>query len=276
MKAKRVATIILNRNLPDQTDKLVRHLQKHDGSLTDVFVVEAGSDKDRLSKYTTWYADWDEVKAHGLRYSRGMNYGLSKLWESEEFIKYDAFFLLTNDSELQPAPSILPLMEILDNNQRIGILSPCSKTWGELQLLTTHPTKYFWYIHNTAYLLKREFIESVCNEESPGWQNFLFDGTNFRGYGAESELIAKAYVNDYAAAITRVVWAEENQSHLLQLADIIKTEQFDENISLYIAEGQKWMKRKFGFSSKWHMQQYVQLFYDKYFEYHPEDLNYKI
>jgi hypothetical protein len=276
MKTKRVATLVLNRNLPKPTDELVEHIQKYDEALTDVFVIEAGSDKNKLSKYTTWHAEWDEAKKQGLRYSRGMNYGLSNLWASNEFEKYDAFFLLTNDTILRRVPTIKPLIDILDQNRRIGILSPCSKTWGELHLLANITTKYFWYIHNAAYLIKREFIESVCNTESPGWQNFLFDGTNFRGYGAESELIAKAYINDFAAAITKDAWAEEDQTHLQKHADLIKTENYEANISLYIEEGNNWMKSKYGFSSKWHMQQYVQLFYDKFFEFHPEELKYKI
>ena len=39
---KKTATIILNRNLPEPTDRLVQHLKKHDGLHTDVFVIEAG------------------------------------------------------------------------------------------------------------------------------------------------------------------------------------------------------------------------------------------
>ena len=36
----RVATIILNRNLPEITDKLHDHVQNFDGSKTDIFVIE--------------------------------------------------------------------------------------------------------------------------------------------------------------------------------------------------------------------------------------------
>ena len=50
---KRSATIILNRNLPDVTNALVEHLQAHDGNSTDIFVVEAGSDDNRLSRHCT-------------------------------------------------------------------------------------------------------------------------------------------------------------------------------------------------------------------------------
>lgn len=273
---KRVATLILNRNLKETTDKLVEHLQKYDGDMTDIFVIEAGSDKDRLSRYCSWYANWPEAIKHGLRYSRGMNYGLGQMWIEGTFNKYDAFFLLTNDTEFCEEQTLSPLLNILDQNSSIGILSPCSKTWGEKLLLEHQTTKFFWFIHNTAYLLRREFIEAICNEDQSDYMNFLFDGTNFRGYGSESELIAKAYANDWAAAITKEVWAEENESHLLNHADIIKTESYNENMKLYIEDGQRWMKHKYGFNSRWSMQQYVKSFYDRFFEFHPEYEIYRI
>ena len=273
---KRVATIILNRNLPDVADSLVAHLNQFDSDITDVYVVEAGSDQDNLSKSVTWHADWPEAQSLGLRYCRGMNYGLSQLWKERKFEKYDAFFLLTNDTELQPEKTIEPLVEILDQHPRVGILSPCSKRWGERFLLENGSTKYFWFIHNNAYLLRREFIESIFNEDEADAMNFLFDGSNFRGYGSEHELIAKAYANDWAAAITSSIWASENESHLLEKTDLIKTEAFEENMMLYIKEGHAWMRRKYGFNSHWSMQQYVKSFYDHFFEFHPELSEYRV
>jgi hypothetical protein len=75
----RIATIVLNRNLPEVTDRLCDQLERIDGNLTDVFVVESGSNDSHLSRHCTWYADWPEVRDHGLRYQRGMNYALSQL-----------------------------------------------------------------------------------------------------------------------------------------------------------------------------------------------------
>lgn len=272
----RVATLILNRNLPDVTDRLYEHLSKFDNSATDLYVIEAGSDADKLSKYVSWHADWPEAKAQGLRYSRGMNYGLSELWKEGRFACYDAFFLLTNDTELQPSPTVAPLLNILNQHPRVGILSPCSERWGERLLLKDQHTRYFWFIHNNAYLLRREFIETIGNFDAPNAMDFLFDGSNFRGWGSESELIAKAYANDWAAAITAHIWAGENESHLLDKADLIKTEGYEDNLRLYVEEGRSWMRRKYGFNSHWSMQQYVKSFYDRFFEFHPEFDRYKI
>jgi hypothetical protein len=271
-----VATLILNRNLPDVTDKLYEHLQRYDSDTTDIFVVESGSNPNQLSKYCSWHADWDESMEYGLRYARGMNFGLSELWKSNQFKSYDAFFLITNDVELHESPTIQPMMDLMGKHDRLGILSPCSKRWGEKDLLRESSLKYFWFIHNSAYLLRREFTESIINESEANYMSFLFDGSNFRGYGMEMELIAKAYINDWAAAITTDVWAEENESHLMNKSELIKTESFEDNLRLYVEEGRVWMREKYGFNSRWSMQMYVKFFYDSFFEFHPEYRKYKI
>ena len=41
-----------------------------------------------------------EARQHGLRYSRGMNHGLSQLWKEDKFNRYDAFFCSPADTEL--------------------------------------------------------------------------------------------------------------------------------------------------------------------------------
>lgn len=271
-----VATIILNRNLPKVTDMLYEHFEHFNGDITDIFIVEAGSEIGNLSRYCTWHANWPEACEHGLRYSRGMNFALSQLINEGRFAKYDAFFLLTNDTEFEERPVLATLMEVLSEHPRVGLLSPCSKLWGEKLLLQTQPIRYFWYIHNTAYLLRRQFIEDIMEIENPNYINCLFDGNNFRGYGAESELIAKGYANDWAAAITTRVWAEENETHLLSKADLIRTETYKENLHLYIEEGKQWLRRKYGFNSRWSMQRYIKFLYDQFFEFHPEFEQYRI
>ncbi len=272
----RVATIILNRNLPEPTDRLVEHLQVNDNTYTDVFVVEAGSDDNKLSQYSTWHEDSAETRRQGLRYSRGMNYGLWNLWRDGLWDRYDAFFVITNDTELNDGPTVKILLDLLDAHDHIGILSPCSRRWGEKQLLVDEKTKYFWFIHNNAYLLRRDFLDCIKNQNQDEYVSFVFDGTNFRGYGSESELIAKAYINDWAAAITTEVWAEENEGYLLSKSELIKTESYNKNLELYVEEGKQWMRAKYGFNSRWAMQQYVKSFYDLFFEFHPEYRSYKL
>lgn len=274
---EKVATLILNRNLPYLTDDLYQLIKRNDGDITDIFVIEAGSDKDKLSKYVTWYEDSDEVKKHGLRFNRGMNYGLLKLWQNGDFKKYDGFFLLTNDTKLEDIENIKSLIKIFKSHDKLAILSPCGKSWGEKFIFNKDiDIKYFWFIHNHAYLIRKEFIEVICEKEKPSYMNFLFDGSNFRGYGSECELIAKAYINDWAAGITNKVLIEHDETHLLNKSNLIKTENFDLNQIKYLEEGKKWMFRKYGFSSRWSMIHYTKSFYDKFFEFYPLLKPYKI
>ena len=273
----KTATIILNRNLPKETDELVEQILKFDSKYTDVFVVEAGSDEDTLSKYCTWHVQTDEVKEHGLRYSRGMNYGLLQLWEGNNWDRYSSFFLITNDTKLPVGQkTISVLQEVLNKNPRLGLCSPCSKKWGEQELIGENSLKYFWFIHNNAYILRKELVDQLINTDDPSYMDFLFDGDNFRGYLSESEIITKAYVNDWAAAITTAVYAEEEEAYLLDNSKIIKTESYEVNLNLYVEEGLKWIKKKYGFNSRWQMMHHSKLHYDKFFEYFPELLIHKI
>ena len=205
-----------------------------------------------------------------------MNYALSQLIFEGKFNSYEAFFLLTNDTELDEKNTLKPLMDILERHRKVGIISPCSRKWGEVSLLKKEKTKYFWFIHNNAYLIRRSFIEDICDVRKPDIMNLLFDGANFRGYLSEMELIAKAYANDWAAAITSEVYAEENESYLIEKHDLIKTDSFDQNRELYISEGLEWLKEKYGFKSRWSMQMHVKNFYDHFFMFHPDFIKYKI
>ena len=272
---KPIATLILNRNLPKVTDKLYRAIKKNEGNITDIFVIEAGSSKNNLSKYVTWYANSKNVKKNGLRFPRGMNYGLYNLWKDNLFNKYKAFFLVTNDTIIENKNTLKKLYTILQKNKKIGILSPCSKKWGENKLLKKNSIKFSWHIHNHAYLLNKDLLLKIINPSS-GYKNFLYDGSNFRGYGLESELIAKAYANNFAAAITNKVYLEENEDYLLNYNDLIKTDSYSKNLKLSYDEGLKWMRRKYGFNNKWLLQNYVKLFYDNFFVNYPEYEKYRI
>ena len=268
------ATIILNRNLPNVTDKLFRKIKKDNS--TDIFVVESGSKRKNFSKYKTWSANWNSAKKNGLRFGRGMNFALSNLWKENKLDKYEYFFLLANDAEIVTKNCLKKFEKIFKKHPRLGMLSGCASNWGENLLLKKNKTMYFWYMENHAVALRKDFILDIMNTREPGYINFLYDGKNFRGYGTESELIAKGYSNFWSAAITSEVKINENESYLIDKSDLIETETYDKNLKLYIKEGQQWMKEKYGFKSKWSMQMYAKTFYDKFFEYYPEYRKYKL
>ena len=272
----RVATIILNRNLGTITNNLYKKIYKYNRKYTDIFVIDSGSDVKKKSKYTTWSANWKKAKQNGLRFSRGMNYGLLKMYQENKFKNYEYFLLLTNDSEVESKPFIKELVNTMNKVKSIAILSPCSKRWGEKVLLKDKKLKFFWYIHNNAYFVRKDFIELVRKKKNFNYLNFLFDGKNFRGFGADSELIMKAYKSNMSAAITSKVWVEENENYLLKKSSLIKTDPYDRNLKLYINEGLKWIKRKYNFDSRWDLHLHVKKYYNIFFEKNKKLLKYKI
>ena len=90
-----------------------------------------------------------------------MNYGLFKIYQEDKFKNYEYFLLLTNDSEVESKPFIKELVNTMNKVKSIAILSPCSKKWGEKVLLKDKKLKFFWYIHNNAYFVRKDFIELV-------------------------------------------------------------------------------------------------------------------
>jgi hypothetical protein len=271
----RTAVIVLNRNLPQPTDALCEHFLRWDSlPPEDLFVVEAGSDDDRLSRFCTWHVRTADVRERGLRVCRGFNFGLRMLWVEGRFDAYDAFLLVTNDSRFDERASLAPLLGELELHPRVGMLSPCGRDWGELALLERTPTRYFWYVHNTAHLLRKQFVVDLMNPESE--ELFLYDGSNFRGFGADTELIAKGYANEWATGITRAAFVEENELLLRDQSASIRTESYEVNLRLYVEEGLHWMKRKYGFTSRWQLQMYAQNWYERFFQYHPEYREYSL
>ena len=86
----------------------------------------------------------------------------------------------------------------------------------------------------------------------------------------------KAYSNNWSAAITKEIVFKEDENLLIKNFEKIKTENYGLNTTLFIKEGFHWMKRKYGFDSKWSMQMFVKCFYDSFFENNPLLNKYKL
>ena len=270
----KTAAIILNRNLPFETDRLYESLVQSESHLVDVFVVESGSDPDKLSKYCSFYADWPSALEHGLRYPAGMNFGLFNICKSHPH-SYDSFLLLSNDTIFRSDLPITNLREELFSSPFIGIVSPCGENWGERSFLKDHSSKAFWYIHNNCYLISSSLLSKLCSNKT-SYKNYLFDCSNFRGYATESELIAKAYHNGYMSLITSRALSREDESLLRERYTLIKTTPEPDNMKLYLDEGLQWMYHKYGFTSRWDMNNYCYTAYKQFFDAYPQLRSYSL
>lgn len=264
---KPVATLILNRNLPDVTDRLAEHLLKWNGDLTDVYVIESGSLPDRRSRYARFVADWPEAIEHGLRFPRGFNFGLLQL---ELVGRYDYCFLVCQDSLFPPEPTLEIMLEQMRRYPLLGVLSPASPAWGETQLIPEGETRLLWFVNHIAWLYRAELIERLRNIDEPSILNYLYDGSNFRGYDTDIEIIAKTYANDMGVGITRRALFREDDTLTDRRAAEMRTDTQAVNRALMYQEGLRWLRRKYGFNSRWCVIAYVQAFYNRFFESHPE------
>ncbi|MBN2469573.1 MAG: hypothetical protein JXN59_02520 [Anaerolineae bacterium] len=118
----RTAVLVLDRNLPGVTDGLCNQLIERavaGAQVTpfDLFVIESGSDRDRLSRYTTHHFVDDASVKVGLRIARGLNAGIRLL------PGYEFYGFFTNDVVLTHAlDTIATVQEYFDAYPRIGLI----------------------------------------------------------------------------------------------------------------------------------------------------------
>jgi hypothetical protein len=265
---RRVAIIILSRNLPQAVDRLVATFRRYDVEHTDIYVVEAGTDRDKLSEHHTTWANSDEVMREGLRLARGFNLGIYELVRTGRLQSYDYLFLVRATVHLD-GPVVTRLLDQLEAHPRVGIISPCGETWREQELVGPDSLRYVWHINHYAWLLRREFVDLVIEHDGASPDTLLFDGSNFRSYGTDTELIVKGYINDYATALSTACMLSEDHELLKTSADLIRTDPYDVNARKVFEEGLQWMRRKYGFTTRLQFQEYAKLWYDRFFVLHP-------
>lgn len=264
----RVAVIVLSRNLPERVDGLVTTIREHDVDHSDIYVIEAGTDRDRLSEHHTTWANWDEALREGLRGPRGFNLGLLEIMRRGRLQDYDFFFLVRATTTLS-GPVIAPLVSQMDQHPRVGIISPCGEGWEEQHIVGSNSLRYVWHINHYAWMVRRELVEVLMDHEDPSILSFLFDGTNFRGYGADTELIVKGYINEFATALSTSCFLREDAELLKTQADLIQTDPYGVNARKVFDEGYRWMRRKYGFTTRLQFQEYAEMWFERFFELHP-------
>lgn len=115
---RRIAALIVSRNRPDLVRSMVGELRRRVQLACDLYVVECGTDLDKLTEHTSaWYPDPD---FRGKCYAHNVALQLARLRGG-----YDYYWVLMNDlvfgGEGDP---LAPLVETLEREERMAILSP--------------------------------------------------------------------------------------------------------------------------------------------------------
>lgn len=120
----KLAVLLVSRNRPDLVQAMVAQLENLLTIPYDLFVVECGTDLDKLTPHTSaWYPDAD---FRGKCYAHNVALDLAKLRD-----RYDYYWVLMNDLVFDghgdPAKA---LIETLERESRMAILSPTNAEGG--------------------------------------------------------------------------------------------------------------------------------------------------
>lgn len=116
---KKTAAIILNHNLPEETDRLYELLKPYERDDYRLIVLENGSSQEGMSKYAEYRTE------KNMYYGGGYNAALNLVLGSDEF---DSLIVINNDVLLYPQEFIRTLrseMFLGENNINYDIVSPC-------------------------------------------------------------------------------------------------------------------------------------------------------
>ncbi len=274
---KKSCTILLQRNLPEVTNKFADNLLKYNSELTDFYVVESGSDDDMLTSHKTFHANWEDARVNGLRTGRGFNYALKEL--QSRGLDYEYVMMATGDAEIAEEPVIDILIKEFEEHPRLGILSPITWNWGErvAKFKNEKVTKAMSIpIPHICWMFRRECIEDLVDGREPSiYEEFLYDGTNFRCYAVDTELKMRAYAKNWAFGITSKTSHKEDYDLTDQNYVAMKTDSHNKHRELMWKEGLEWMKKKYGFNDKYGLMNLLRKEYDGFFNRNPDALRLK-
>lgn len=257
---KPIACLILQRNDAEATKHIIKSIKHNNAGIVDFYCIESGSDDDKIingSEIKIFHANWDDAKINGLRVARGFNYGMSQLQIGLNK-NYKYYFLLTGDVILdQDKNDLKDMMKVFENIPEVGIVSALSPNWGADLKREDRDVYFVHLVPHVAFMIRHEFFETVKNLKEPHYMNYFYDGSNFRSYDVDTELVLKGYCSGYATAITSKVLMWENRF----INAIVEP-----NKSQMIIEGLAWLKEKYGFDNKQQMRAALYAAYYQFFK----------
>jgi len=245
--------VILNRNLGSECDNLRQELLNL--GFDSVVVVDSSTSSNLASKYVNVRATDMNTLNEGYRINRGFNEGLTFALSNYE---PDWIMCLPVDSKIEKI-SLISFEQEADNYQKIvayGFISSKSPYYP----LLAENTGLVWNLEEGPIMLHRDFIEEFWIDNKIQ----IFDNDNFRGYLSFKELALRIYGKNRAIGVSKYLLVEEREEFLMNFSELMKTEAFAENKELLIVEGKQWLKRKYGFTNRWELENIVRLLHNEF------------
>lgn len=187
-----IAILIVNRNDPKRTDALVERCFSLMTKPRDVYVIESGSDLDKLSKYTSVWVKENINWVQGFNILR--NYADKHKWRHAKNY-YDAYHMICNDAQFPEGIDPWTTME--------KELEGCPN-WG-----IAHPYQLYFTKGHPGYPLNKQysvghrqvsFVEFVCplfNRNLIDKCPQIIDEDFTRGWGIDYLMTYWAHKLDY-------------------------------------------------------------------------------
>lgn len=244
----KTAIIVLNRNQPQMTDRLCDHLKAHTHASYQLFVIEAGSDQDKLSHHTThWINDPQTIK-EGLRPARGFNRGIAIARQAGAF---DAYWCLMNDMNFLEEDTLSLLLKDIARYPMIGLIQPrlLYSQWANTRVpgdkFSAPPghIRFVPYMPHFCYLVTVPLLDALGE---------VYDSDNFYSHGGDIEMCWRAWAAGFAVAISGScsVWEYVGGTYQGGAANSAHQYFMNEAQTTMLA----WLKRKYGFQSKYEME----------------------
>ena len=259
-----IDVLILNRNLGEVCDALVADLSARLSTQDTLTVIDSGSDSSLKSRHTTIHVADKETREHGLRFNRGMNVGLQ--YRRENGLQNPWVLMLPVDSEIINW-ELRDLLELASRYEKLVAIKPIGVGSGYANGLTEGSLKLAWNVEEGPWLVRDSFIEEQIGMSPRG---DFFDHDNFRGYLTGLDLSFRALANGHCVGITNCLAFHENESYLLERADLIKTEALHLHTQLMISEGADWLRGKYGIDDAWSFAQIVRLLHAQFNQENPD------
>ncbi|MEM1450912.1 MAG: methyltransferase domain-containing protein [Planctomycetota bacterium] len=121
----KVAVLVVSRNRPDLVERMADSLRRNMSIDHDLFVVEAGTDDDKLTEHTT--AVYDDREFRGKCYAHNIALEIARK-AGKEGTPYDYYWVLMNDVVFDEGVDAARLLiDQMEAEPRLAILSPTCK-----------------------------------------------------------------------------------------------------------------------------------------------------